>query len=159
MAGSKVYYTDGACSGNPGAGGWAFVELVKCKEGYKTEVTSGNKPNTTNNVMELTAVYKALVKAYKEKASRVTIYSDSAYVVNAVRKGWLSNWYDNGWKTKEGRSVKNRDIWEKMHKLIYQKGMNVIMVKIAGHSGNPLNELADSAAVEERKKISEDSEE
>ena len=159
MAGSKVYYTDGACSGNPGAGGWAFVELVKCKDGYKTQVTSGNKLSTTNNVMELTAVYKALVKAYKEKASRVAIYSDSAYVVNAVRKGWLSNWYENGWKTKEGNDVKNREIWEKMHKLIYQKGMNVIMVKIAGHSGNPLNELADSAAVEERKKISEDSEE
>lgn len=159
MAGSKVYYTDGACSGNPGPGGWAFVELVKCNDGYKTQVTSGNKLSTTNNVMELTAVYKALVKAYKEKASRVTIYSDSAYVVNAVRKGWLSNWYENGWKTKEGNDVKNRDIWEKMHKLIYQKGMNVIMVKIAGHSGNPLNELADSAAVEERKKISEDSEE
>lgn len=159
MAGSKVYYTDGACSGNTGPGGWAFVELVKCKDGYKTQVTSGNKLSTTNNVMELTAVYKALVKAYKEKASRVTIYSDSAYVVNAVRKGWLSNWYENGWKTKEGNDVKNRDIWEKMHKLIYQKGMNVIMVKIAGHSGNPLNELADSAAVEERKKISEDSEE
>lgn len=159
MAGSKVYYTDGACSGNPGPGGWAFVELVKCKDGYKTQVTSGNKLSTTNNVMELTAAYKALVKAYKEKASRVTIYSDSAYVVNAVRKGWLSNWYENGWKTKEGNDVKNREIWEKMHKLIYQKGMNVIMVKIAGHSGNPLNELADSAAVEERKKISEDSEE
>lgn len=150
----RVFYTDGACSGNPGAGGWAYVELEECESGYITRVTSGNKENTTNNVMELTAVYMALVKAYKEKAQRVTIYSDSAYVVNAIRKEWLKNWKNNGWKTKEGKDVKNRNIWEKMYKLIYEKSIKLEIIKVSAHTGNPLNELADKKAVEERVKIS-----
>lgn len=151
-----TFYTDGACSGNPGEGGWAFVHLVNTAEGYKTEVESGGKKQTTNNEMELTAVYMALVKAYKNKAKQVTIYSDSAYVVNAITKGWLINWKNNGWLTKENKPIKNKTIWEKMYKLVYEKGIAVMMVKVKGHKGDPLNELADKMAVEARLKVTEE---
>lgn len=150
-----IFYTDGACSGNPGEGGWAYVEVVQCNSGIKTNVVTGNKQKTTNNEMELTAAYMALVKAYKSKAKNVTIYSDSAYVVNAITKGWLLNWNKNGWKTKEGKEVKNKRIWEKMFTLLYVKKLNVAMVKVKGHKGDPLNELADKSAVKAKQKIME----
>ena len=150
-----IFYTDGACSGNPGEGGWAYVEVVPCNSGIKTNVVTGNKQKTTNNEMELTATYMALVKAYKEKAKQVTIYCDSAYVVNAITKGWLLNWYENGWKTKEGKDIKNKHIWQKMFTLLYKKKLNVIMVKVKGHKGDPLNELADRSAVKAKQKIME----
>lgn len=150
-----IFYTDGACSGNPGEGGWAYVEVVTCNSGITTNVVTGNKQKTTNNEMELTATYMALVKAYKEKAKQVTIYCDSAYVVNAITKGWLLNWYENGWKTKEGKDIKNKHIWQKMFTLLYKKKLNVIMVKVKGHKGDPLNELADRSAVKAKQKIME----
>lgn len=144
---TAVFYTDGACSGNPGPGGWAYVYLKTSDSGYKTEIASGGKGSTTNNEMELTAAYMALVKAYKTGKKQVTIYCDSAYVVNAITKGWLLNWQDNGWKTKEGNDIKNKHIWEKMYKLVYEKNMYVTMVKVKGHKGDPMNELADREAV------------
>ena len=147
-----IFYTDGACSGNPGVGGWAFVEVLPCDSGIKTNVVTGNKQQTTNNEMELTAVYMALVKAYKTKTKQVTVYCDSAYVVNAITKGWLINWYNNGWKTKEGKPVKNKQIWEKMYKLLYEKKMQITMYKVKGHAGEPLNELADKSAVEAKQR-------
>lgn len=150
-----TFYTDGACSGNPGEGGWAYVEVIPCSSGIKTSVVSGNKKETTNNEMELTAAYMALVKAYKEKAKQVTIYCDSAYVVNAITKGWLLNWNENGWKTKEGKDVKNKHIWQKMFTLLYKKKLNVTMIKVKGHKGDPLNELADRSAVKAKQKIME----
>lgn len=149
----KIFYTDGACAKNPGPGGWAFVEIVETETGYETKVQSGNKENTTNNEMELMAAYKALVKSLKEGAVKVTIYSDSAYVVNAIGKGWLKNWVINGWKTLEGKEVKNRKIWEKMDKLIYAKGMEVKIHHIKGHDGHIFNELADREAVKARKQL------
>ena len=152
---NKIFYTDGACSGNPGNGGWCYVELITVDSGYKTNVVSGNKRETTNNEMELTAVYMALVKSLKQKAKKVTIYCDSAYVVNAITKGWLLNWVKNDWKTKDGKPVKNKHIWEKMYKLIYEKGLEVVMIKIKGHDDNPMNELADKVAVEARMKLEE----
>lgn len=147
-----IFYTDGACSGNPGVGGWAFVEVLPCDSGIKTNVVTGNKKQTTNNEMELTAVYMALVKAYKTKIKQVTVYCDSAYVVNAITKGWLINWYNNGWRTKEGKPVKNKQIWEKMYKLLYEKKMQIKMYKVKGHAGEPLNELADKSAVEAKQR-------
>lgn len=147
-----IYYTDGACSGNPGPGGWAYVRLRESVSGYKTEVESGGKESTTNNEMELTAVYKALVKAYKEGIKQVTIYCDSTYVVNAITKCWLLNWKENEWKTKEGNEIKNKKIWEKMYKLVYECGMYLSLNKVKGHSGDPLNELADRAAVKAKVK-------
>lgn len=150
-----TFYTDGACSGNPGSGGWACVEVVPCDSGIKTNIVTGGKGETTNNEMELTATYMALVKAYKKKVKQVTIYSDSAYVVNAVTKGWLQNWQGNGWETKEGKPIKNKRIWQKMYKLLYEKGLNVTMIKVRGHKGDPLNELADKSAVEAKQRIME----
>lgn len=144
-----IFYTDGACSnnGNNGTGGWAYVEVVRCDCGIRTNIVSGNKQNTTNNEMELTAVYMALVKSLRTKTKRVTIYSDSAYVVNAIEKEWLLNWESNGWQTKEGKPIKNKHIWEKMYKLIYEKGLIVKFVKVKGHDNDVLNQLADEAAV------------
>ena len=150
-----TFYTDGACSGNPGEGGWAYVEVIPCDSGIKTNVVSGNKKQTTNNEMELTAVYMALVKAYKNKTKQVSIYCDSAYVVNAITKGWLQNWHNNGWVTKEEKPIKNKHIWEKMYKLVYEKGMSITMIKVKGHKGDPLNELADKSAVEAKQRIME----
>lgn len=147
-----TFYTDGACSGNPGPGGWAYVRLKATDNGYITEVESGGKESTTNNEMELTAVYMALVKSYKTQIKQVTIYCDSAYVVNAITKGWLLNWHENGWKTQEGKDIKNRKIWERMYKLVYERGMYVNFHKVKGHKGDPLNELADKEAVKARLK-------
>lgn len=151
----KTFYTDGACSGNPGAGGWAYVEVLSCDKGIKTNVVTGNKKETTNNEMELTAVYMALVKAYKTKTEQVTIYCDSAYVVNAITKGWLINWRNNGWLTKEEKPIKNKHIWQKMYKLIYEKGIVIQFKKVKGHDGDPLNELADKNAVDAKMRIME----
>lgn len=148
-----TFYTDGACSGNPGPGGWAFVRLRESEEGFHTEIESGGKESTTNNEMELMAVYKALVKAYKEGIKQVTVYCDNAYVVNAITKCWLLNWHENGWETKEGKAIKNKHIWEKMYKLVYECGMYISMKKVKGHSGDPLNELADKEAVKARIKF------
>lgn len=106
--------------------------------------------------MELTAVYMALVKAYKSKAKKVAIYCDSAYVVNAITKGWLLNWCNNGWATKEDKPVKNKHIWEKMYRLLYEKKLDVRLVKVQGHTGDVLNELADKTAVREKQKLSEE---
>ena len=144
-----TFYTDGACSENPGVGGWAFVEIVPCEDGYKTKVTSGSMEETTNNEMELLAVYYAMLKAYKEDVRNITIYSDSAYVINSISKNWLLRWKNNGWLTSEGKPVKNRKIWEKIAKLIYEKGLYVNFVKVKGHSSDLLNQLADERAVKE----------
>ena len=152
---NTTFYTDGACSGNPGNGGWSYVEIVPCSSGIKTNVVTGNKKYTTNNEMELTAVYMALVKAYNGKSKQVTIYCDSAYVVNAIKKGWLLNWHNNGWLTKEGKPVKNKHIWEKLFRLVYEKKLDIRFVKVQGHNGDVLNELADKSAVKARQKLSE----
>ena len=153
MRDTTYYYTDGACSGNPGAGGWAFIELSPTKKGYSVHTESGNKENATNNEMELTGVYKALVRAYKNKAKKVTIICDSAYCVNAVNMGWLVSWSKNEWTTKEGKPIKNKHIWENIYKLLFIKRMNVTFLKVKGHIGDPMNELADDLAVQARKEI------
>lgn len=150
---SKTFYTDGACAGNPGPGGWCYVELVPCEEGYITKCVTGNKGSTTNGEMELTAAYMAMVNTMKAGIRNVNIISDSKYVVDAIEKGWLKGWMRNGWKTAQGKDVKNQHIWSKVAKLIYEKDMNVKMSLVRGHSGNALNELADEKAVEARKEI------
>lgn len=153
---NATYYTDGACSGNPGAGGWAYVEVLPCDSGIKTNIVTGTKKETTNNEMELTAVYMVLVKALKKNIKQVTIYSDSAYVVNAIVKGWLLNWKENGWLTKEGKPIKNKHIWEKMYKLLYVKNINTRMIKVKGHKDDVLNELADKSAVQAKQRAMEE---
>ncbi len=141
-------YTDGACSGNPGPGGWAAILI----SGEHEKVLSGHDPQTTNNRMELTAVIEGL-KALKYPC-KVTIYSDSAYLVNAIQQGWLDKWQRQGWtRGKPRQPVLNVDLWKEL--LNYMSIHDVTFKKVQGHAGHPLNERADRIAVEEIKKARE----
>lgn len=135
-------YTDGACSGNPGKGGWGAILLYKGKE----KVLSGFEDNTTNNRMELLAAIKGL-EALKEKC-RVKLYSDSAYLVNAFTEGWLESWIKNGWARGKGREeLKNLDLWQRLYSLTQQHSIQWIKVK--GHSDNEYNNRCDKLATGE----------
>ena len=139
MANKKVtIYTDGACSGNPGKGGWGSILIY----GDVVKELSGGEDNTTNNRMELKAVIEAL-KALKSPCD-VEIYSDSAYVVNAFTQKWIDNWIKNNWKTADKKSVKNVDLWQEL--LVLIKTHNVTFKKVKGHSDNELNERCDKLA-------------
>ena len=131
-------YTDGACSGNPGPGGYAAILIYK---GIEKEI-SGGEPNTTNNKMEITAVVEGL-KLLKEPCD-VTVYSDSAYVVNAVEMGWLESWKRNNWIKSDKKQVKNIELWEELLKLLNVH--NVKFVKVKGHSDNEYNNRCDELA-------------
>lgn len=136
-----VIYTDGACSGNPGAGGWGAVLF---HGDYKKEF-SGFEAETTNNRMEITAVIKALEML---KAScNVELYSDSAYVVNAIEKGWLENWKNNGWIGSDKKQVKNIDLWQKLDDLMQKH--KVVFHKVKGHADNEFNNRCDELATGE----------
>lgn len=139
-------FTDGACSGNPGVGGWASIILTDSK----VKKISGHELETTNNRMELIAVISGLECAIKHGFKRVQIYSDSAYVVNAIAKGWIYVWRASHWKKSDDTEVKNSDLWKKMYKLIQDSSFKEIEFnKVKGHSGNHFNEMADSLAKEE----------
>ena len=131
-------YTDGACSGNPGVGGWGVVITL----GDFFKEFSGAEVNTTNNRMEMTAVIKAL-SALKFPCD-VNLYSDSAYVVNAFSQNWIDGWVKNNWKGASGDSVKNRDLWEELLKLT--KAHSVNFIKVKGHAENELNNRCDALA-------------
>ena len=133
-----VIYTDGACSGNPGPGGWGTILMYK---DIKKE-SSGRNENTTNNVMEITAVIEGL-KMLKHECE-VEIYSDSAYVVNAFNHGWIYNWQKNNWKTAGKDPVKNKELWEELYTLI--KRHKVTFIKVKGHADNPYNNRCDELA-------------
>lgn len=139
-----IIYTDGACSGNPGPGGWGTILMY---EDIKKEI-SGGKKDTTNNVMEITAVIEGL-KLLKYPCE-VEIYSDSAYVVNAFNQEWITNWKKNGWKNSKKEDVKNRELWEELENLIKQH--EVKFIKVKGHSDNEYNNRCDELA---RKAIKE----
>lgn len=140
-----VLYTDGACSGNPGPGGWAAILRYRDQE----KVLTGAEPKTTNNRMELMAVLQGL-KALKRPVE-VEIYSDSAYVVNAFEHGWIERWQRNGWRTSRGTDVENRDLWEailqeaRRHKLRF--------IKVRGHADDAWNHRADALAVQAMKQL------
>lgn len=138
-------WTDGACSGNPGPGGWAAILLYK----GVTKELSGGEILTTNNIMEIKAVILGL-RALKEKCS-VTIYSDSAYVVNAITQGWLNNWIANNYKTADKKEVKNRELWEELHELM--QFHQVEFVKVKGHADNANNNRCDELARAEIKAL------
>lgn len=141
-------FTDGACSGNPGPGGWAAV--FNGEESY--EVISGYELCTTNNRMELIAVANALENALErgyDKRGRIEIHSDSAYVVNALTKGWLIKWKNNNWLTVKHEKVKNKDLWKRLLTYVGRSKNKVSFVKVKGHSGNTFNEIADRHATEE----------
>ena len=138
-------YTDGACSGNPGPGGYGAILMY---EGNKKEI-SGGEANTTNNKMELMAAIVAL-ETLKEPCD-VELYSDSAYLVNAYNQKWIEGWKKNNWKNSSKQSVKNRDLWERLEKQTYIH--NVKFIKVKGHSDNEFNNRCDELAVMESKKF------
>lgn len=140
-----ILYTDGACSGNPGPGGWGAILLWKGKE---REITGG-APDTTNNRMEMMAVIEGL-KALK-KPCHVKIHSDSALIVNTFKKGWIKSWQQRGWKKSNKKPVENRDLWEKMLKVM--KPHTIEWIKVKGHADNQLNNRADQLAVSASKKF------
>lgn len=139
-------YTDGACSGNPGVGGYCAILIYNNVE----KIISGYEENTTNNRMELLAVIKGL-GGLKESCV-VNLYSDSQYVVDAFNKGWINNWMASNWKTSDKKDVKNVDLWQKLLELLEKH--NVSFVKVKGHSDNEYNNRCDKIAVEEYKKNS-----
>ncbi|MBQ6908002.1 MAG: ribonuclease HI [Clostridia bacterium] len=139
-------YTDGACSGNPGPGGYGAI----LKYGDYTKEISGGEPLTTNNRMELMAVISGL-EALKEPC-RVILTSDSKYVIDALENGWAKKWQENGWmRTKKDKAL-NPDLWERLLKLTEYHQMEYVWVK--GHAGHPENEKCDKMAVLESQKYS-----
>lgn len=132
-------YTDGACSGNPGPGGWGVV----LQFGDHERELKGGESDTTNNRMELTAAIEAL-KALKEPR-HIALTTDSTYVKDGITK-WLSNWKRNGWKTAAKKPVKNQDLWQQLEDCVAQHTVEWLWVK--GHSGHPENERADTLANE-----------
>ncbi len=132
-------YTDGACSGNPGPGGWG----VLLQAGPHERTLKGAEPETTNNRMELMAVIEGL-RALKEPC-RVAVHTDSAYIVNAFAERWIDGWQRRGWKTAGKKPVKNRDLWEELLRL---KAIHeVVFVKVKGHSDDERNNYVDGVAV------------
>ncbi len=137
-------YTDGACSYNPGPGGWGAILMYNGSE----KRISGGDANTTNNKMELIAVINAL-SCLKEQC-KVQLYSDSAYVVNAFVQGWLENWKSNGWK-KQNKRVKNVELWQQLDNLVNYH--QVEFIKVKGHSDNKYNNECDKLARAEVDKL------
>lgn len=136
-----VIYTDGACIGNPGPGGWAAVLTIEGKPNYQLNISGGAK-HTTNNVMELTAVIEALKRIKTDCA--VTVVSDSQYVVNAFNKKWVYKWEKSGWKDRP-----NSELWKAVLPLV--RKYNVQFKWIKGHAGHHYNELCDSEAQRQAK--------
>ena len=137
-------YTDGACIGNPGPGGWAAIILIEDK---KKEIFGGEKL-TTNNRMELTAAIKALEYCENQEEKQLSlkqikIYTDSTYVKEGITL-WINNWEKNNWKTADKKNVKNVDLWKKLKEMAKSKQIEWLWIK--GHAENPMNELADKLA-------------
>lgn len=138
-------YTDGACSGNPGPGGWGAILMMG---GVRKEISGGSE-NTTNNIMELSAVIEAL-KLLK-RPCKVTVFSDSAYVVNAFNQKWIYGWIKKNWRTAGGDPVKNKELWQELYSLT--KVHDVTFNKVKGHADNEFNNRCDEMAVAESKKF------
>ncbi len=130
-------FTDGACKGNPGPGGWGAL----LRYGDKEKEINGYDPSTTNNIMELTAVIEAIKQI--KKPSAINITTDSTYVKYGITD-WIHNWKNNGWKTAARKNVKNKELWIELDSMIQAHKINWIWVK--GHSGHPDNERADELA-------------
>ena len=135
-----VIYTDGACSGNPGPGGWGAVIIDEKKKQINL---SGREKLTTNNRMELKAPIMALKKI--KKSSEIIIYTDSTYLKNGITI-WIKNWKKNGWKSANKKPVKNKDLWVALNNLTENK--SIVWKWVKAHAGNRLNELADKLATE-----------
>ena len=138
-------YTDGACSGNPGPGGWGAI----LQYGAHTKEISGGDPHTTNNKMELLGVISAL-ELLREPCS-VELYSDSKYVIDGITKGWARGWKARGWKKADKTPAKNPELWDRLLVLLDQHDVRFHWVK--GHAENPYNNRCDEWAVAEWKKL------
>jgi ribonuclease HI len=134
-----ILYTDGACSGNPGPGGWGALLRYNGRE----KTLSGGEKHTTNNRMEMKAVIEGL-KALN-KPCRVKIHSDSALIINAFTNGWIENWKKRGWRKSDKKPVENRELWEEIIKA--GKPHSLEWIKVKGHSDNRLNNRVDALAV------------
>lgn len=150
-------FTDGACSGNPGPGGWAFA--VYCTEGYKLHEQNGGENDTTNNRMELTAMIKAFEFMHATgNHLYYQFYTDSAYIFNCFRMEWYIGWEKNGWKNAKKQPVANQDLWEQLIKL-YRDASSASFVfdiiKVEGHSTNEYNNYVDKMAVQACQRIKE----
>lgn len=132
-------FTDGACSGNPGPGGYGVILRYK---GVNKEL-SGGEPNTTNNRMELTAVIQGL--AALNESCEVTLYSDSKYVIDGIQKGWARSWKRNGWRKADKKPALNADLWDRLLSLLDIHRVQFVWIK--GHDGHPENERCDAMAV------------
>jgi ribonuclease HI len=132
-------YTDGACRGNPGPGGWAWAD-------DRGAFASGHEPRTTNQRMEITAVLEALRD--HGGAGPIEIVSDSTYVVNCFRDRWYEGWRRRGWKNSQRQPVANRDLWEPLLALVLDQGNDVSFSWVKGHSGDTMNDLVDALATE-----------
>lgn len=133
-------YTDGACSGNPGVGGWGAVLMYN---GHEKRL-SGAEADTTNNRMEINAVIEGL-KCLKENCE-VDVYSDSAYTVNAFLKGWIFGWEKLGWKKADGKPLLNSDLWQKL--FLFSKKHSLNFIKVKGHADNEYNNICDKLATD-----------
>ena len=140
-----VIYTDGACSGNPGPGGWGAILMA----GGKSKELSGGEAHTTNNRMELMAVIKALEAL--NRPCHADIYSDSAYVVNAFNQNWIANWQRNNWRNSAKAEVANVDLWKML--LALTSTHEVVFHKVKGHADNEYNNRCDQLAVMESSKF------
>ena len=137
---SLVIYTDGACSGNPGPGGWAWAVAPNGEpRGF------GSEPDTTNQRMELLAVINAL-RTYADSAEAIEIVSDSTYVVHCFRDKWWMGWQRRGWKNSQRQPVANRDLWEPLIELVNSR-TDISFTWVKAHNGEPMNELVDQLAV------------
>lgn len=138
-----IVFTDGACSGNPGPGGWASIIGIN----DEVHILKNYNISTTNNRMELLAVIETLKYLLENKLNtrKITITSDSSYVINAINKRWVDSWSNRKWKTAKGEAVKNKAMWEKY--IEFRKEFDNITFKwVKGHDGNPMNEAADKEA-------------
>ena len=146
-------YTDGACSDNPGPGGWGAIFLLD----DELKSISGHESKTTNNRMELMAIVETLRtivnELYENTGCKLyELYSDSAYVVNSVNGGWINRWLLNGWKTTRGEDIKNKDLWREYIQYVDEcmdKNIIVKLTKVKGHSGDTFNEYVDELAKKE----------
>ena len=138
-------YTDGACSGNPGPGGWGAI----LRSGEHVKELSGGEANTTNNRMELTALIEAL--SALRFPCQVTVYSDSKYVVDALKLGWARKWKANGWMRNKKEKALNPDLWDRLLALVDLHDVEFVWVK--GHAGHPEHERCDQMAVEQSRQF------
>ena len=136
-------YSDGACSGNPGPGGWGTILIY----GSQEKELSGHDPDTTNNRMELLGAIRGLEAL--NQPCQVTLYSDSAYLCNAINQGWLVNWQRNGFLKKDKKPVENVDLWKSL--LIQMEKHQISFVKVKGHADNAYNNRCDQLAVAQYK--------